>query len=764
MKKITLLTSLLFYLLIFLSTQLQAQEIGDFNSITPSSQTSDFVIPSTHTFQKIIESGDPLSQGGVVPVNNDFAGYVGIGGSSENGYLSINAEAAPGGVSILDINFNTTTQLWQTTASQGVDFSGVGNTIANCSGTVTPWGTIISSEEINNPFVDFNSDGYNDFGWNIEIDPVTKTVIGGNKLWALGNMAHENVAIHANERTVYQGADSTPGYLYKFIANTAQDLSSGLLYVYSGSKNGSGNWILLNNTTVTERNTTLDQSVLAGATAFSGIEDVEIGPDGMIYFAVKDENQVYRFQDSDPITGTTVPQMETFVGNTSYNITHSGGTTAVNWSNGNDNLAFDGDGNLWVLQDGGSNQSYIWVVASGHTQAVPQVRIFGNVPAGAEPTGITFSPDYRFLFMSVQHPDNTNNSTQIDAGGNAVSFNNSTTLVLALNEDLGTASAICSPISTLACDDIAVTVPFTLDFSGSVTNTLDDSLVNGTGFTMALDHSEARRSGDIAISNPLVNGYEPSLLTLSSGALQIVSQSGISYLDPPASSGNNNQVNSLGVGVTESVSPFIIKSTLLNITTGGGGAQAGIWFGFDEDNFVKLDVNNNNNIELRVESGGLSTASDQIQSALSALGEDVILELVLDPTNLTVAAYHTIGSSARTLLGSLTVPSNYFNGRLVDTNNMGFAGVFATHRGGTQFTASFDEFSVENVSTSNDITALTIPGQIGNSVVDATAHTISAELPTGTDLTAISPVISLSTGATVNPLSGSSQDFTNPVT
>ncbi|MGA1227288.1 MAG: alkaline phosphatase PhoX [Tamlana sp.] len=51
------------------------------------------------------------------------------------------------------------------------------------------------------------------------------------KLWTLGNFAHENITIHPNERTVYQVADSNPGYLYKFVATNAQDLSKGNLYV-----------------------------------------------------------------------------------------------------------------------------------------------------------------------------------------------------------------------------------------------------------------------------------------------------------------------------------------------------------------------------------------------------------------------------------------------------------------------------------------------------------------------------------------------------
>ena len=428
-----------------------AQQIGDFTSVPPGAQNTDFIIPATHRFQKIIEAGDALTQGGTLMGTNDFSGYVPINGS-ENGYLSINAEEAPGGVSILDINFNSSSGLWQTSRSEAVNFSGVFATIANCSGTVTPWNTIITCEEYtsqelrDNPSfgypVDFNGDGYHDFGWAIEIDPVTKTVInqtgglnGPDKLWAMGNFKHENAVIHSNQRTAYQGADAAVCYLYKFVADNAQDLSSGDLYVYVGSKSGSGNWILLDNTTQEDQNSTVQQSAAVGATVFNGIEDVEIGPDGWIYFAVKQESRVYRFQDSNPISGTTVPQMETYVGNTTYSVAHENGTSNVTWGDGNDNLAFDGDGNLWVMQDAGNYQNYIWVVENGHTQSNPKVKIFGRTPIGSEPTGITFSPDYRFLFMSVQHPSSSNGSTtQTDAAGNAIGFDKSITLVISRNE------------------------------------------------------------------------------------------------------------------------------------------------------------------------------------------------------------------------------------------------------------------------------------------------------------------------------------------
>jgi Bacterial protein of unknown function (DUF839)/Secretion system C-terminal sorting domain len=319
---------------------------------------------------------------------------------------------------------------------------------------------------------DANMDGYFDYGWNVEIDPVTKDVVNNTKLWKMGNMYHENIVVHSNQRTVYQGSDSNPGYLYKYVANTAQNLSAGTLYVYSGSKSGSGTWIQVDNSTQVACNTTLTQSNNLGGTVFSGIEDVEIGPDGKVYFAVKGENTVYRFQDSDPLTGTSVPMMQTFVGGgLSYPITHAGVTTMVPWVYGDDNLAFDGQGNLWVYNDGGNDK--IWVVMSNHTQSMPNVKLFGQVPLGAEPTGITFSPDYKFLFMSIQHPNGANNANQVDAAGDTIDFQTGITLVIALQADLGTAPVLATEILALSvnpADQDDVMVAWTATFVPDITD------------------------------------------------------------------------------------------------------------------------------------------------------------------------------------------------------------------------------------------------------------------------------------------------------
>lgn len=426
-----------------LSFCLQAQHISDFVSLEGGTQNTDFEHPQTHTFQVIIQHNDLLTTGGFMNDQFDFTGFVPINGSSTNGYLSINHEMNPvGGVTVLDIQFDASIQSWAYTSSEAIDFSTVNGTRRNCSGTVTPLGTIVTSEESTSG--DGNSDSYNDYGWNIEIDPATKQIIdhpgglnNGDKLWALGNFKHENIVIHNNLRTVYQAEDKTPGHLYKFVADNPRDLSTGDLFVYVGPKTGNGNWVQLNNNTPEEQNTTIAQAVAVGATTFSGGEDVEISPtDGKIYVAVKGENRVYRFSDDSPLSGGSVSNFETYVGNMSYTLNTAVGSTSVAWGGGNDNLAFDDMGNLWVLQDGGNN--HIWVVNNGHTQTIPQLRIFGHAPGGSEPTGITFTPDFKYLFMSFQHPSNNNSATsQPDAFQQLKTFDRDVAIVIARKELLG---------------------------------------------------------------------------------------------------------------------------------------------------------------------------------------------------------------------------------------------------------------------------------------------------------------------------------------
>ncbi len=425
-----------------------ANFISDFISVLPSSQPDSLRIPSTHSFQMLLQSGSPYSDAanGNVKSAFDFTGYAPIAGSSENGYLSVNHEGgntSSAGVSMLDINYNNTSKLWQVTNSAPIDFLGIQGTARNCSGAVTPWGTIITAEE-SLPSGDANTDGYQDIGWLVEIDPVTRKIMDydnngtPDKIWKAGRMSHENAVVAADLKTLYEGNDENPGYVFKYVASAVRNLSDGELFVLklNGSlgSSTSGTWIQVPNSTPTECNNVKNFAASVGATNFDSVEDVEIGTiDNMIYFTSKASSRVYRFSDD----GTTVSNFSVFVGNSStqYAITHSGGTVNESWGSGNDNLTFDQEGNLYVIQDGSRN--HIWMVRPCHTQQSPKVELFAVTPAGSEPTGMTFSPDNKFMFLSIQHPSSSNSTIMKDAAGNNVRFNRESAIVIARKEFLG---------------------------------------------------------------------------------------------------------------------------------------------------------------------------------------------------------------------------------------------------------------------------------------------------------------------------------------
>lgn len=421
--------------------------IGCFTSIAPTSQTSNLLIPEgSHKFQMLFQQNDAYTIGsGTVPGNHDFTGYVPMNGSSTVGHLSINHENTPGGVSMLDLHYNDSSKTWLLDSSQAVDFynDDIVTTTRNCSGGVTPWGTIITAEESRNSG-DVNSDGYTDVGWLVEIDPVTAKVKSyGNgkqeKLWAAGRYSHENAVVLNDSVTLYSGEDGGSSAVFKFVADQKMDLSTGTLYalqlddvLLSGDPTGTtGKWIAIPNTTQEDRNNTASLATSLGATNFNGVEDVEVSPvDDKMYFTSKGNGRVYRFTDD----GSTVSKFETFVGGADYILNTQEGVFTEAWGSGNDNLTFDDQGNLWVLQDGGYN--YIWLVRPNHTQAKPKVELFASAPIGSEPTGLTFSPDYRFAFVSIQHPSN-GNTLQKDATLADVNFNVSSTIVFARGEHLG---------------------------------------------------------------------------------------------------------------------------------------------------------------------------------------------------------------------------------------------------------------------------------------------------------------------------------------
>lgn len=71
---------------------------------------------------------------------------------------------------------------------------------------------------------------------------------------------------------------------------------------------------------------------------------------------------------------------------------------------------------------------------------------------------------------------------------------------------------------------------------------------------------------------------------------------------------------------------------------------------------------------------------------------------------------------------------------------------------------------LEAPSSETEVLTFVLDDQTGDAVIDSGEGTISIEVETGTDVTALAPTITISDGATISPASGNPQDFTDPVT
>ncbi|WP_068310046.1 alkaline phosphatase PhoX [Aliiruegeria sabulilitoris] len=215
------------------------------------------VVKSTlGAYQVLVQEGDfgkighIAGAGGEIKVSNDpdFNAYVATGDAE--GYLFTNWEDRPGGMSRVKLmRAADGTYSVDEADAMMIDFSAVQGTWVNCFGTLSPWSTPLTSEELyfddtadwNNPDYKY-IDGVEDlaayvgawpnpyrYGYIVEItDPAgSATPV---KHFSMGRYSHENSVVMPDDKTVYLSDDGTNVVFYKFVADAAGDLSAGTLY------------------------------------------------------------------------------------------------------------------------------------------------------------------------------------------------------------------------------------------------------------------------------------------------------------------------------------------------------------------------------------------------------------------------------------------------------------------------------------------------------------------------------------------------------
>ncbi|CAA9250819.1 MAG: hypothetical protein AVDCRST_MAG95-1866 [uncultured Adhaeribacter sp.] len=246
----------------------------------------------------------------------------------------------------------------------------------------------------------------------------------------------------------------------------------------------------------------------------------------------------------------------------------------------------------------------------------------------------------------------------------------------------------CYPISTLGCDQIAVSLPLRLNFEGSAPQSLPDKNNVGTGFTMANTYSGTRLAADGTLANPNIPGFDNSKLTLTNGTLKLLTNKGIAYTN------NNNQINALGVKV-DTRGRLVIETKILSPYSGSQGQQAGLWFGLHDKTYLKLVVSANK-VELRREVNDVSPVADQrITSTLVGNIQTLRLRLVIDPATNTAEGFYALNGVTYLNAGAKYTTKTLSLAGTGLTGSSAYAGIFATHRSATTpVTYTFDDFAV----------------------------------------------------------------------
>lgn len=320
------------------------------------------------------------------------------------------------------------------------------------------------------------------FGWVVEIDPMAPYSTP-KKRSALGRFKHENAALMVNgdgHVVVYLGDDERGEHLYKFVsknkyvpgASANKDLlEEGTLYVAKfngneGELNGKGQWLELTwgkNGLTPENGFPDAASVLVfarqaatqvGATTMDRPEWVAVHPDHQSVYCTLTNNKYRGVKDNQPLNAANPREKNPYghiirwrpsgedhtserfewdiyllAGNPEV---HSSGLMAGsaninkdNLFNSPDGIGFDKAGRLWIQTDG-SYSNKDGFAGMGNNQMLcsdPQtgeVRRFMTGPIACEITGLTFSPDYKAMFVGIQHPGEKLAPSHFPEGGNQI--------------------------------------------------------------------------------------------------------------------------------------------------------------------------------------------------------------------------------------------------------------------------------------------------------------------------------------------------------
>lgn len=251
-----------------------------------------------------------------------------------------------------------------------------------CQGSMTPWGTWLSCEEV-------------DLGRVVECDALGRA--SQQERLSLGRFKHEGLAYDTKQHHLYMTEDVSDGALYRFVPSRViggrADLSSGSLQVARRDGDHELKWVEVPDPAVMGGTPTRYQ--VRDAARFEGGEG--IWHHGRhIVFTTKGDDRVWSYDTS----------------NSKLGVLYDPAVAACPILSGVDQIVGTSSGDLLVAEDGGNMQV---VVISPDGSLRPLLRVDGQ--DRSEITGLAFSPDGKRLYFSSQRGGPTGSGLTYEVTG-----------------------------------------------------------------------------------------------------------------------------------------------------------------------------------------------------------------------------------------------------------------------------------------------------------------------------------------------------------
>lgn len=393
---------------------------------TKSNNTNETVLALPEGFQYTVfgKTGAKMSDGLATPARHDGMAAFQVGTELRlvrNHEVTNNERGIPGsaiGPNPYDASAGggTTTLIIDPHTRECVkDFVSLSGTLVNCAGGPTPWGSWISCEET----VRGRSNGFEEsHGYCFEVSAAADGPVTATPLKAMGRFKHEAVAVDPATRTIYLTEDVgdpiAKGGFYRFLPNNAHKLQDGgrlqmpkvrdkkRYDTRMGQKVGDGlpvTWVDIKNPDPREAETNssavYQQGVELDGATFGRLEGCFYG-NGRIYFDVTSSGDKYLGQIWEYAPQGGDRGMLTL-------LYESKDPAVLNMP---DNICLDSNGNLFICEDNRESIHLRIMTPKGEISELGRnIYRKENIDYSAQEfAGVTFSPDFKTLFVNIQIP------------------------------------------------------------------------------------------------------------------------------------------------------------------------------------------------------------------------------------------------------------------------------------------------------------------------------------------------------------------------